>query len=196
MSDPYRGTVLAPEQSELHAADYLRLITLRVLSPGQAQIEHLGPLMPAEPKAGGRNFTIRRHVLKRRAAAFRGSQPVEAGREAQMELRQAIGALSPRKCACAAPRYLADMTEAHGAGPRDHARHGQEPDTPGIAALAICGRVAGNLRDNEISDVTPKPFRCCRSWCRPGARRQSGSDRSVTHEAPGQGGGDDHDQRK
>ncbi len=58
-----------------------------------------------------------------------------------------------------------------------------------IAALASCGRLAGNLRDNEIGDVTPKPFRCCRSGCRPGPRRRSGPDRSVTDEVPGQGVG-------
>jgi RNA polymerase sigma-70 factor (sigma-E family) len=58
------------------------------------------------------NSAIRRRVLERRVAAFRGGQPVEAGPEAGIELQQAIGALSPRKRACVVLRYLAGMTEA------------------------------------------------------------------------------------
>jgi RNA polymerase sigma-70 factor (sigma-E family) len=58
------------------------------------------------------NSAIRRRVLERRVAAFRGVQPVEAGPEAGLELRQAIGALSPRKRACVVLRYLVGMTEA------------------------------------------------------------------------------------
>jgi len=58
------------------------------------------------------NSAIRRRVLERRVGAFRGGQPVEAGPEAGMELRQAIAALSPRKRACVVLRYLAGMTEA------------------------------------------------------------------------------------
>jgi RNA polymerase sigma-70 factor (sigma-E family) len=58
------------------------------------------------------NSAIRRRVLERRVAGNRGGQPVEAGPEAGLELRQAIGALSPRKRACVVLRYLAGMTEA------------------------------------------------------------------------------------
>jgi RNA polymerase sigma-70 factor (sigma-E family) len=58
------------------------------------------------------NSAIRRRVLERRVAAFRTGQPVEAGPEADLELQQAIGALSPRKRACVVLRYLVGMTEA------------------------------------------------------------------------------------
>jgi RNA polymerase sigma factor (sigma-70 family) len=58
------------------------------------------------------NAAIRRRVLERRVAGFRSGQPVEAGPEAGMELRQAISALSPRKRACVVLRYLVGMTEA------------------------------------------------------------------------------------
>ena len=58
------------------------------------------------------NSAIQRRVLERRVATFRSGQPVEAGPEAGMELRQAIGALSPRKRACVVLRYLVGMTEA------------------------------------------------------------------------------------
>jgi RNA polymerase sigma-70 factor (sigma-E family) len=58
------------------------------------------------------NSAIRRRVLERRVAASRGGQRAEAGPEADVELRQAIAALSPRKRACVVLRYLADMTEA------------------------------------------------------------------------------------
>jgi RNA polymerase sigma-70 factor (sigma-E family) len=58
------------------------------------------------------NSAIRRRVLERRVAGNRGGQPVEAGPEAGLELRQAIRALSPRKRACVVLRYLAGMTEA------------------------------------------------------------------------------------
>jgi RNA polymerase sigma-70 factor (sigma-E family) len=58
------------------------------------------------------NSAIRRRVLERRVAALHGGQGVEAGPEADMEVRQAIAALSPRKRACVVLRYLAGMTEA------------------------------------------------------------------------------------
>jgi len=58
------------------------------------------------------NSAIRRRVLERRVAAFRGGQAVEAGPETDMELRQAIAALSPGKRACVVLRYLVGMTEA------------------------------------------------------------------------------------
>jgi RNA polymerase sigma-70 factor (sigma-E family) len=58
------------------------------------------------------NSAIRRRALERRVAASRSGQPVEAGPEASLELRQAIGALSPRKRACVVLRYLAGLTEA------------------------------------------------------------------------------------
>jgi RNA polymerase sigma-70 factor (sigma-E family) len=58
------------------------------------------------------NSATRRRVLERRVAAFRGGQGLKASPEADMELRQAIAALSPRKRACVVLRYLADMTEA------------------------------------------------------------------------------------
>jgi RNA polymerase sigma-70 factor (sigma-E family) len=58
------------------------------------------------------NSAIRRRVLERRVAGMRGGQPVEAGPETGMELRLAIGTLSPRKRACVVLRYLVGMTEA------------------------------------------------------------------------------------
>jgi len=58
------------------------------------------------------NSAIRRRGLERRAAALRGGQCVKAVPEADMELRQAIAALSPRKRACVVLRYLVGMTEA------------------------------------------------------------------------------------
>jgi RNA polymerase sigma-70 factor (sigma-E family) len=58
------------------------------------------------------NSAIQRRALERRVTAIRRGQSVEAGPEAGLELRQAIGALSPRKRACVVLRYLVGMTEA------------------------------------------------------------------------------------
>jgi RNA polymerase sigma-70 factor (sigma-E family) len=58
------------------------------------------------------NSTIRRRLLERRVAAFRAEPPVEANPAADIELRQAIAALSPHKRACVVLRYLVGMTEA------------------------------------------------------------------------------------
>ena len=57
------------------------------------------------------NSAIRRRALERRVASFRTEQPVDPDPVADMDLRHAIAALTPRKRACVVLRYLAGMTE-------------------------------------------------------------------------------------
>jgi RNA polymerase sigma-70 factor (sigma-E family) len=57
------------------------------------------------------NSAIRRRVLERRVASFRAEPPEGPDPVADLELRQAIAALTPRKRACVVLRYLAGMTE-------------------------------------------------------------------------------------
>lgn len=57
------------------------------------------------------NSAIRRRVLERRVASFRAEQTVGPDPVADMDLRHAIAALTPRKRACVVLRYLVGMTE-------------------------------------------------------------------------------------
>ena len=57
------------------------------------------------------NSAIRRRALERRVASFRAEQPVGQDPVADMDLRLAIAALTPRKRACVVLRYLIGMTE-------------------------------------------------------------------------------------
>jgi RNA polymerase sigma-70 factor (sigma-E family) len=57
------------------------------------------------------NSAIRRRALERRVASFRGDEPAGRDPVADMDLRRAIAALTPRKRACVVLRYLVGMTE-------------------------------------------------------------------------------------
>ena len=57
------------------------------------------------------NSAIRRRVLERRVASFRAEEAVGPDPVAEMDLRHAIAALTPRKRACVVLRYLVGMTE-------------------------------------------------------------------------------------
>jgi RNA polymerase sigma-70 factor (sigma-E family) len=58
------------------------------------------------------NSTIRRRALERRVASFRTEQPTGPDPVADLDLRRAISALTPRKRACVVLRYLVGLTEA------------------------------------------------------------------------------------
>jgi RNA polymerase sigma-70 factor (sigma-E family) len=57
------------------------------------------------------NAAIRRRALERRVASFRAEQPEGPDPAADMDLRQAIAGLTPRKRSCVVLRYLVGMTE-------------------------------------------------------------------------------------